>query len=308
MHLITTIYIIIIVVINSIYYQIGVKNMKKTFEQVKAKYDAGKLLSKGDCKVIIDRIYSDFRNKEYNETLFDVLINNAEKVVEKLGRPLSDTEVKDYYGLSFCNNHTAKMAGMESLSTNNKVNERCAKNKCIPGSICEFCFADRQIDMFSSMDKPLTINYLLLNYKVLPVSILPIINRQYARFESFGDAASAIQAINYCNICTAHEINRNCNFAAWSKNPDYWYPAFRMVGKPENLSFGVSSLFLNKENTIPEKYKKYVDFLFTVFETEKAAVEAGFTVNCGARHCLSCLRCYKANKSKELTHVIEIKK
>lgn len=284
---------------------------KATVESITAKFEAGKILSKNDCSVIIGAIYDAFIESNAGTVrtdLFDMLISNAQKVVEKNGRPFSDNECKEYYGLSFCNNHNAKMAGMESVSTNNKINKRCERNKKCVGSICEHCFADRQIDMFTSMEKPLTINYLLLNYRVLPVEILPIINRQFARFESFGDSATAIQSINYCNICTAHEINKNCSFGGWTKNPDIWRAAFIMRGKPENLSFGVSSLFLNKVQEIPPKYAPFVDFVFTVFETEEDAHSAGFNINCGARHCLSCLRCYNARKVDGLVYVIELKK
>lgn len=289
-------------------------NTVKTMENVMEKYNVGKLLSKNDCKIIIDEIYNTFvlDFQTIKTEYFDILIDNAEKVVKKQDRPFSDNEVKEYYGLSFCNNHTAKMAGMESISTNNKINKRCAKNKCIKGSICENCFADAQIDMFKSMNKPLTINYLLLNYRVLPVSILPIINRQFCRIESFGDVASGIQAINYCNIMTAHNINKNVQFAAWTKNPDLWFIAFDMIGKPENLSFGISSLFKDKVSKVPAKIAVYVDFIFTVFETVQNAKNAGYNINCGARHCLSCLRCYNAHKTKtetgETVLVIELKK
>lgn len=284
---------------------------KANLETVTAKFNSGKILSKNDCSVVISAIYTDF-TESHGETvrtdLLDILITNAQKVVEKNGRPLSDNEAKEFYGLSFCSNHTAKMAGMESVSTNNKINKRCARNKKCNGSICQFCFADRQIDTFTSMNKPLTINYLLLNYRVLPVEILPIVNRLYARIESFGDVETAIQAINYCNICTAHEVNKMCNFGAWSKNPDIWRAAFVMRGKPENLSFGVSSLFMGKIQKIPPKYAPFVDFVFTVFETEEDARRAGYEINCGARHCLSCLRCYNARKADGLVYVIELKK
>ena len=286
---------------------------KKTLSETINKFESGKLLSKADCKVITDRIYTDFvASGKVRADLFDVLISNAEKVRAKIDRPFSVGEAKEYYGFSFCSDHTAKMAGMESASTNNKINQRCNKNKCVPGSICSACFADRQIDTFPTMDRPLTLNYLLLNYKVLPLSILPVINRQFFRVEAFGDVATAIQAINYINLCTANPINKKCDFGAWSKNPDIWYIAFEMHGKPKNLSFGVSSLFVNKVSKIPAKYEKYIDFVFTVFESEEEAEKQGYKVNCGARHCLSCLRCYNARKVKAKTgkpeQVIELKK
>ena len=188
---------------------------KKTLLEVLEKYESGKQLSKADCKVVLDEIYTCFVDSGKRRTdLLDILIRNAEKVVEKLGRPLSDIEAESYYGLHACNNHTAKMAGNESWSTNNKCNKRCAKNKQCDGSICAACFADAQLNTFPTMEKGLTINYLLLNYTVLPVSILPLVNRQFARIESFGDVETVFQAMNYCNLMTAHTLNTFVQFGA----------------------------------------------------------------------------------------------
>lgn len=286
---------------------------KRTLLEVLEKYESGKQLSKADCKVVLDEVYTCFVDSGKRRTdLLEVLIRNAEKVVEKLGRPFSDLEAMEYYGMQFTNAHTAKMAGMESTNTNNKCNRRCAKNKQCKGSICEHCFADEQINTFPSMAKGLTISYLLLNYTVLPISILPIINRQFFRIESFGDVETVFQAINYCNLMTAHALNTFVQFGAWSKNPDIWAAAFEKVGKPDNLSFGVSSLFMNKVTKVSARFEKYVDFVFTVFETEEDAHKAGFEINCGARHCLSCLRCYRAHAVKletgKAVQCIELKK
>ena len=286
---------------------------KKTLAEVLGKYESGKTLSKKDCAVIINAIYDEFKATRTKRTDFVmILIRNAETIVEKQGRPFSDNELHDYTGIAFCNNHTAKMAGMESLSTNNKLNKRCEHNKHCKGSICEHCFADKQIDTFTSMDKGLTLNYIILNFTILPLSILPIINRQFFRIESFGDVETVFQAINYCNLMTAQTLNNFVQFGAWSKNPDIWYSAFQKVGKPANLSFGVSSLYMNKVTAVSAKYRDYIDFVFTVFETEADALAAGYEVNCGARHCLSCLRCYRAHAVKmetgKIVQCIELKK
>ena len=42
---------------------------------------------------------------------------------------------------------------------------------------------------------------------------------------------------------------------------------------------------------------------------EKEARKDGYSINCGARHCLSCLRCYKAKETKkETSKKINVKK
>lgn len=289
------------------------------------KFNNGELLTKGNCELILNHLYDAFMSRfntaaniedvvlytDEDKLLWTILIENAVKTVEKYGRPFSVDEAKSFYGWHFCVIHDAKLAGMESTSSSNLVNKFCQENQQITDSICFHCFAAALMNARGSMKKPYTINFLLLNFQVLPICILPMINRQYERIESFGDVASVIQATNYINLTQAHEINRNCRFGVWSKNAYMYFVVFDRQGKPNNVSFGVSSLFINHENWIPKKYIHYVDFLFTVFDSVQAAAEKGLSINCGARHCLSCLRCYNARDNKPengYIHVIELLK
>ena len=52
-------------------------------------------------------------------------------------------------GLHFTTKHNGKMAGMASISTAVTTNERCKKNAQVKGSICEKCFAARQMKVFN---------------------------------------------------------------------------------------------------------------------------------------------------------------
>ena len=62
---------------------------------------------------------------------------------------------KKISGLHFTTKHTGKMSGMSSISTAVTTNERCAKNAQIEGSICQKCFASKQMKIFPSMEKPM---------------------------------------------------------------------------------------------------------------------------------------------------------
>ena len=199
-------------------------------------------------------------------------------------------------GLHFTTKHNGKMAGMVSISTAVTTNARCAKNAQIKGSICEKCFAAKQMKIFPSMEKPMVENQRILTSEILPEEKLPSINSLYFRFEAFGDLNNATQVINYFNMC---EKNPRVKFALWTKNPDYIAEAIALGHrKPENLNIVLSSLFINKER----KHKfDFVDKVFTVYDPQHIE-EHKTDINCGARNCFSCGLCYEKN---DITHIRE---
>lgn len=192
-------------------------------------------------------------------------------------------------GLHFTTKHTGKMAGMASISTAVTTNDRCAKNAQIPGSICQKCFAAKQMKIYHSMEKPMVENQRILTSSILPMEKLPIINNIYFRFESFGDLNNATQAINYFRICYK---NPRVKFALWTKNPDFIAEAIsKGYEKPSNLNIVLSSLFINKERKNPFPF---VDKVFTVYDRQHIE-ENNTEINCGARNCFSCGLCYEKN-------------
>lgn len=196
---------------------------------------------------------------------------------------------KQISGLHFTTRHNGKMAGMASISTSVTTNERCAKNARIEGSICEKCFAAKQMKVFPSMENPMVENQRILTSEVLPLEKLPIINNIYFRFEAFGDLNNATQVINYFNICYK---NPRVRFALWTKNPDYIAEVIALgYEKPDNLNIVLSSLFINKERKNPFPF---VDKVFTVYD-KKHIAEKQVEINCGAKSCFSCGLCYEKN-------------
>ncbi len=196
---------------------------------------------------------------------------------------------KKISGLHFTTKHNGKMEGMASISTSVTTNERCAKNAKIKGSICEKCFAAKQMKVFPSMEKPMIEHQRILTSSILDVELLPYINNLYFRFESFGDLNNEIQVINYFNICYK---NPNVKFALWTKNPDYITKALELgYSKPDNLNIVLSSLFINQERKNPFKF---VDKIFTVYDKEYIN-KNNVNINCGAKNCFSCGLCYEKN-------------
>lgn len=196
---------------------------------------------------------------------------------------------KKISGLHFTTKHTGKMAGMASISTSVTTNARCAKNAQIKGSICEKCFAAKQMKVYPTMEKPMVENQRILTSEILPAEKLPTINNIYFRFESFGDLNNSTQVKNYFNICYK---NPKVKFALWTKNPDYIAAAIRDgYEKPANLNIVLSSLFVNKERK--HKYS-FVDKVFTVYDPQYIE-KNNVSINCGARNCFTCGLCYEKN-------------
>lgn len=206
---------------------------------------------------------------------------------------------KKISGLHFTVNHNGKMQGMASLSTAVTTNARCKKNASIKGSVCEKCFAARQMKVFPSMENPMVENQRILTGSILPDEVLPVINNLYFRFEAFGDLNNATQVINYFNIC---KKNPAVKFALWTKNPDYIAQAIKAGhSKPENINIILSSLFLNKERKT--RYE-FVDKVFTVY-TKDYIKENSVNINCGAKNCFTCGLCYEKNDVRAVNEVLK---
>ena len=191
-------------------------------------------------------------------------------------------------GLHYCTNHTGKMNGLHSLSTSVAVNPYCIKRQANGNSICAHCFSASMMKQYKALNEATTRNAEILTASVLPVDVLPLIPSRYFRFESFGDLINTNQVINYFNIA---KKNPDTLCALWTKNPHIIAKAIQMGHeKPANLQIVLSSPLVNK----PIKATKYafIDKIFTVYDKEAAQA---VNINCGARSCLACGRCYRPN-------------
>ena len=193
--------------------------------------------------------------------------------------------------------HTGKMKGMQSLSTSCRTNPYCAEHAKVEGSICRECYANTMLKMWKNLDACAERNAEILKSGIIPDDELPVINVQYFRFESFGDLINTTQVINYFNIC---KKNPNVKFALWTKNPFLITPVADQ--KPDNLQIVISSLYLNQQ--INADHLSFVDKVFTVYDG-KTIDEKGIDINCGARSCLTCHKCYMADGPKYINEELK---
>ena len=187
--------------------------------------------------------------------------------------------------------HTGKMKGMQSISTSCKTNPFCEEHAKVDGSICQKCYAQRQMKMYTNMSACFEKNAEILTNEILKDEDLPKLNCQYFRFEAFGDLINKTQVLNYFNIC---KKNPGVKFALWTKNP--WLITEVADQKPDNLQIIVSSLFINSAMQIGPSYT-FVDKVFTVYD-KKTIEKENIDINCGARNCLECHKCYEHNGIK----------
>lgn len=149
--------------------------------------------------------------------------------------------------------------------------------------------------IYKNLEKCLIKNTKILTEQVIPKENLPIINALYFRLEAFGDLNNTTQVINYFNLC---KKNPDVKFGLWSKN--LWLIEAAINdgnSKPKNLQIIYSIPFLNDRNDNIFILYPFVDKIFTVFE-KNFIKKNDIEINCGAKSCLCCGKCYKKNKVK----------
>lgn len=185
-------------------------------------------------------------------------------------------------------NHTGKMAMIHSISTTCLNNKLCLARMNNNETICSHCFSVATQKRYSKLTAALQHNTEVLTSAIIPVEYLPEINDRFFRLESFGDLNNEVQVINFFNICAK---NPDTDFALWTKNPWFIQKAIDLgYSKPDNLNIIFSSLFLNQVNDAFTARYTFIDKVFTVYDKDHAG---SVDINCGARDCWSCKRCYR---------------
>ena len=189
---------------------------------------------------------------------------------------------------------SGKMDGIPSVSTSCLVNPYCLARMKNGEMVCAHCFAETQQERYSASREHSIANYELLNGEILPKELLPKFgNVQKVRIESFGDLGSITQAINYLHMV---EVNPHVTFAWWTKNHNFVIKAIERVGKkPKNLVLVASSVKLNEAAKLPA----YFDKVFTVYD-KKTIARDKIDINCGARSCVTCGRCYSKRTAADV--------
>lgn len=221
-------------------------------------------------------------------------IRTATRAAEKIaaGMRINVEEFEALTGVMFSHHMTGKMLNILSLSTNCLCNPVCLARIRAGVGICAECFAASVESQYSGVFENTAYNASILANMIIPVNMLPEINADELRIESFGDTANWKQAANYLNMA---RVNPLVKVTAWTKNPNHYYEAIkRGYSKPENFTLIISSLELNKPCDIKEEYAPIIDKRFTVYTLDwmdNNGIGAGF-INCGGRSCKNCQRCY----------------
>jgi hypothetical protein len=96
--------------------------------------------------------------------------------------------------------HSGKMLGINSISTNNNSNKFCKKMSKNPKTICSKCYANRLVKLRPSLENRLELNSLELSLNILHFKQIPTINALYFRFNSFGELINETHFRNLVNI------------------------------------------------------------------------------------------------------------
>lgn len=198
-------------------------------------------------------------------------------------------------GVHYTTNHTGKMRGLWGISTSVTMNPICQQRVKDGESVCSHCFSQRMWNpdngTYRKQRGCYEENFRILTTHLLEGDELPEFPEYVAmvRIESFGDVANVTQARNYIRIAANNPTKL---VAAWTKNPGIWKRAIDIEGKPKNLQLVLSSKKLNEVELEQAEFWGFFDKVFTVFDKKTAkSVE----INCGARSCATCQRCYRKN-------------
>lgn len=189
---------------------------------------------------------------------------------------------------------TGKLELIPGITTHCGLNRYCVERMKRGNLICKACFAKKTLERYDGADEHAAINTLLLAFHRVPAELTPLfLNSIKARLEPFGDLQNPMQSENYFTII---DENPQTQFGWWTKNPGFIKTVLDTRQRPENVSFILSEIFMDGGQQQPtiEMIKAvfpFIDHRFTVYEP--ATIKArGVVINCGARCCSRCGRCY----------------
>lgn len=203
------------------------------------------------------------------------------------------------------NGLTGKMHGMTVITTAMSNNPNCQRLSQISGAICQKCFSKTGLAFKKNVRERYMKNGEILSSGLIPTKELPFTNAQYCRFESHGDLINETHLENYMRIC---RHNPQTKFSLWTKMYKLVYEYFKTHSVPKNFTLIISSLMMNKP--MIEMIQRFKDIgvkrvkLFTVYSKEYLEQHPDIKINCGAKDCLGCLKCY-ASKEEIVNEILK---
>ncbi len=203
-----------------------------------------------------------------------------------------------------------KMQNINSLNTDARDNPMCMRFHKNPDYICYNCFSITGLEAGNrGSGASKKINSKLLTKRVYEPEEFPSRNiTPTFRISSDGDIINSTHMMNIANFLKRQfDEGKIQQVAWWSKLPKYireFIPYGKKLGLPMNK---ISLIFSTYElNNMKPKVPAGFDRCFTVYSADfidqlvaegKIKGEKQF-VNCGARDCLKCMRCYKKSGEK----------
>ena len=196
--------------------------------------------------------------------------------------------------LKVSTNLRGKMTGMTVITSACTNNPHCEKLAKIDGAICQHCYAQRSLSYMRGPREAYVKNGILLSSGIIPKEELPYVNAEFCRLESHGDLINETHLENYVNLC---KKNRHAKFSLWTKQWHIVENYFATHKAPKNLTIIFSSLMVNKQMDI----QKYKDMglkckVFTVYDKKYLKENKDVVINCGARSCITCQKCYTSKE------------
>lgn len=193
-------------------------------------------------------------------------------------------------------NMSGKMDMMKSL--NSGFSKACHIRSKDPESPCYGCYSQKAMKRYKTASVRFQKNTDALSKVLIPEIALPRVNASTFRFNAHGEIENNIHAVNLFRIA---KKNPRTQFSLWTHDPKFIQHAIKKEGKPSNLILIYSSQKLNKADRKPKNFDK----VFTVY-TKDHAKNNHIDINCGAKKCWDCMKCYDPNDTT--THIKELLK
>jgi len=196
---------------------------------------------------------------------------------------------------------TGKLEDLTALSTTCVCNPICVKRMKSGHGVCPWCFGEASVRLFPSLGAALRRNFDTLTGELIDDETairtackMRAVNN-IARIESFGDVYNVVQARNYLRIIRAGAAI-GLHFGVWTKNPGIWKQAIKLEGRPDNMTFILSSPELNTPDVKTALKYDFIDATFTVYtnvhEKFDAIMAGSVSCQCGRGSCDRCRFCY----------------
>lgn len=230
------------------------------------------------------------------------------KAQESAGANLTHEERMTLISIVVANYHEdGKIAGCHSVDSSCAGCGFCQKMRAAaeenPTIICAYCYDAAQERYKINAKERHCLNMAIFGTVLFtPEELAFVPSGIFDRINSSGDCPNPCYAMNAVNYAYAHKESQ---VAIWGKNiPDIEY-AFDTLGKPENMRFIQSSIFINRK----AERSKWANNTFTVYLTPEDIAEAlaNGSVECNGKKCRDCgYMCYRKDGWPEGADIAEL--